>query len=171
MLVDVPKCKVDTMFSRLWQKYIAPILRRPPSFQVAALCYRHTDSGLEILLITSLDTGRWILPKGWPVTGLDSEGTALWEAWEEAGVKPVEETREFIGHYRYNKAVGGGVPIPTDVKVFSVEVAELADEYPEADQRQRRWMKREEASRFVDEPDLKVLLAGFEAPEHKGVDA
>ena len=34
--------------------------------QYGALCYKLTRKGVQVLLVTSRDTGRWLLPKGWP---------------------------------------------------------------------------------------------------------
>ena len=51
------------VFRRAWEDMVLPIFKRPRRVQVAALCYRTTDAGKKVLLITSRDTGRWILPK------------------------------------------------------------------------------------------------------------
>ncbi|PHP26646.1 NUDIX hydrolase [Limimaricola cinnabarinus] len=151
------------MLAKLWMNFIAPLLRRPPRFQVAALCYRESDRGLEVLLVTSLETKRWILPKGWPKKGFDAEGTALDEAWEEAGIRPVGSGRGLIGRYRYTKRLRGNVPVVTDVDVYAFEGAELQSDFPEADRRERRWMTPEEAAEKVDEPQLKTLLRDLPA--------
>ena len=37
--------------------------------QFAALCWRVMDGKVQILLITSRGSGRWIVPKGWPMDG------------------------------------------------------------------------------------------------------
>ncbi|MCT4370559.1 NUDIX hydrolase [Yangia mangrovi] len=149
------------MFRNLWHKVIGPAFRRPPRFQVAAMCYRHADcpEGLEVLLITSRDTGRWVLPKGWPKAGLDSAGAALEEAWEEAGVVFGSGDTAEIGSYRYQKRLDGGLPLDTVVFVYAAEVRALSDDYPEAGQRERRWVLPREAARMVDEPGLQALLA------------
>ena len=61
---------------------------RPERHQVAALCWRMGQGGaVEILLVTSRDTGRWVIPKGWPMDGKSASAAAAREAWEEAGVK------------------------------------------------------------------------------------
>lgn len=146
------------MLKGLWQAVVWPMLRRPSLFQVAALCYRKTPSGPEILMITSRDTGRWILPKGWPKKGFDAGGTVLEEAWEEAGVKPSGGPPQRIGHYRYYKRLKGGLPVTTDVDVYAIEIDKLYDRYPEVAERQRRWMTPQQAAEAVDEPDLKDLL-------------
>lgn len=146
------------MLRSVWKSYIAPILKRPPRFQVAALCYRHGEAGPEILLITSRETKRWVLPKGWPMQGTDAGGTALEEAWEEAGVKPRGAAPRRIGRYRYDKVLDGGLPMATDVDVYAIEVEKLYDQFPEVDERERRWMSPDDAADAVLEDDLKALL-------------
>jgi len=146
------------MLVKFWETVLLPLLWRPTRFQVAALCYRKTAGKLEILLITSRDTGRWILPKGWPKAGFDASGVAAEEAWEEAGVKSRKRRPERIGSYRYDKHLKGGVPVKTDVDVFAIEVEKLYDTYPEMAERNRKWVSPAEAAEAVDEPDLKDLL-------------
>jgi 8-oxo-dGTP pyrophosphatase MutT (NUDIX family) len=137
---------------------LRPLIWRPTGFQVAALCYGVAAAPLLVLLITSRDTGRWILPKGWPKCGFDASGTAAEEAWEEAGVKPKGGAPCKIGQYRYSKRLKGGVPVATDVDVYAIEVEKLYDAFPEVQVRRRRWMTPEEAARAVVEPGLKELL-------------
>ena len=72
---------------KAWSEVLHPMLQRPKRLQVAALCYRRDGDSKEVLLVTSRGTGRWILPKGWPIDGLDAGEAALQEAWEEAGVR------------------------------------------------------------------------------------
>ncbi|EAQ02282.1 hydrolase, NUDIX family protein [Pseudooceanicola batsensis HTCC2597] len=151
------------MLKLFWSDYIQPLLRRPSRYQVAALCYRWDHDELQVLLITSLDTRRWILPKGWPKTGFNAKGVALEEAWEEAGVKPRGDEPRHVGRYRYDKRLRGGIPVPTDVDVYAIDTMSLYDDYPEAGRRDRRWMPPQEAAEAVDEPELKDLLAGIDA--------
>ena len=150
------------MLHTIWSNFLQPILRRPSRYQVAALCFRRESSGLEILLVTSLETRRWILPKGWPKTGFDAGGVALEEAWEEAGVRPRCAEPPRIGRYRYDKRLRGGIPVPTDVDVYAIETETLHDDYPEAGRRERRWLPPEEAAAALEEPELKILVAGVE---------
>ena len=149
------------MLTRIWNDYLAPLFGRPARVQIAALCYRTTSHGPDVLLITSRNTGRWIIPKGWPVDGTDGAGTALQEAWEEAGVKPTDMEHTRIGRYRYKKIVDGGLPVATDVYVYSVEVEALLDSFPEVDERKRKWMSPEAAAAAVDEKELKAILQDF----------
>lgn len=151
------------MFQTIWQTLITPVLRRPARFQAAALCYRRAADGPLILMVTSLHTRRWILPKGWPKTGLDAAGVAMEEAWEEGGVMTRDAPLPRIGRYRYVKKLRGGVPVTTDVDVFAMSVHKLQDDYPEAGRRERRWMTPAEAAAAVEEPELKDLLLRFPA--------
>ncbi|MFW8635276.1 NUDIX hydrolase [Cribrihabitans pelagius] len=144
--------------TRAWEEILRPLLLRPNRLQVAALCYRQGAVGKEVLMITSLGTGRWIIPKGWPITGKDGPGSALQEAWEEAGVARADISPEPIGEYFYHKRRDNGTGEPVTTLVFSAEVLELADDYPEAGSRKREWMAPEQAAELVHEPQLQAIL-------------
>lgn len=146
------------MLKALWNATLSPLLRRPARFQVAALCFRKGPDGPEILMITSRDTGRWILPKGWPKPGYDAKGTACEEAWEEAGVRATGTIPRKIGRYRYDKRLKGDVPVLTEVDVYAIEVERLDEIFPEMPERTRQWMSPQDAAAAVEEPDLKDLL-------------
>lgn len=147
------------MFRKIWTDFGALILRRPSHYQVAALCWHETDAGgIEILLISSLTTGRWILPKGWPQMGRDGAGTALEEAWEEAGIRIEDPQPQLVGRYRYQKRLSGDLPARTMVDVWAIRVDRLLDNYPEAGRRKREWFAPEKAASLVDEPELARLL-------------
>ncbi len=146
------------VFKRAWTDMFMPILRRPKRVQVAALCFRDTDEGKRVLLITSRDTGRWIVPKGWPIDGLDGPGAALQEAWEEAGVKQADIESEPVGLYGYDKGLGDGLTVPVEARVYLTRVRDLREEYPEANERKRAWFAPQDAADLVDEPDLKAIL-------------
>jgi 8-oxo-dGTP pyrophosphatase MutT (NUDIX family) len=136
----------------------AASLRHP---QVAALCYRLTDRGKQVLLVTSRGTGRWIVPKGWPMTGLEDPQAALQEAWEEAGVKSADVSRAAIGAFNYDKLSDDGEIIPVRAKLFAAKVKKLEDTYPEHQERKRRWFTPDEAATRVAEPQLQALLRGL----------
>lgn len=149
---------MSNIFRRAWSDYIHPLLARPDRFQMAALCYRRTEGRLEVLLITSLHTGRWILPKGWPMRGRNAVEGAATEAWEEAGVVPRHLDGTPIGSFRYRKRLRGGPEVPCDTTVFLIEVASLSDDFPQKDRRQRKWVSPFEAAEAVDEPGLREIL-------------
>lgn len=139
---------------------LAPAFRRPEFLQAAALCLREGALGREVLMVTSLGTRRWVLPKGWPMKGRTLAGAALREAWEEAGViGSVNETP--CGYFTYEKRKRGGFSLACRVEVFRVEVSDLARDWPERKRRKRAWLPVDEAAAAVDEPELQALLHGL----------
>ncbi|WP_170761844.1 NUDIX hydrolase [Ruegeria lacuscaerulensis] len=142
----------------IWEEVARPLFLRPRRVQFAALCVRDTVNGKEVLLITSRDTGRWVIPKGWPMDGKDGPETALEEAWEEAGVQAEHLKRTSIGNFTYDKILDDGSAQQVRTSVYRVNVKELADQYPEADQRKRQWFSPQEAADRVQEPELSALL-------------
>lgn len=132
--------------------------RRPPVLQVGALCM-DPDTG-RLLLITSRGTGRWIIPKGWPMSGRSAASAALREAWEEAGVHGTAQDTP-VGHYNYDKRQARGLIIPIQVRVYLVHVTHLDDDFPEVAERTRQWFAPAEAADLVDEEGLKTLLRNF----------
>lgn len=149
------------VLKRTWSDIFMPILQRPKRVQVAALCYKKTSDGMKVLLITSRDTGRWILPKGWPIDGKDGPGSALQEAWEEAGVSAADIEEEPMGLYEYVKGLDHGLSVPVETQVYMTRVRDMEDSYPEADERRRKWFTPAEAANLVDEPDLKNILGNL----------
>ncbi|MBW7056193.1 NUDIX hydrolase [Paracoccus bogoriensis] len=129
--------------------------RRPPAMQVGAVC-RDPVSG-DVALVTSRDTGRWVIPKGWPMAGRSLSGAAAQEAWEEAGLRGHVHNAE-LGRYRYDKTQDAGFAIPVETRVFLLDVTEAVEDFPEACQRRRRWFAPEDAARMVAEPGLKRIL-------------
>ena len=129
--------------------------------QFAALPWRETPSlGLEVLLITSRETGRWVVPKGWPIKGLSPGFAALREAFEEAGVEGYASQAP-VGCYLYDKRLATGALQPVRVEVFAMQVSIEHDRWPEQHERERLWSALSVASTMVDEPDLGQLIAGF----------
>jgi 8-oxo-dGTP pyrophosphatase MutT (NUDIX family) len=128
-----------------------------PQPQFAALCWRMRRDKPEVLLITSRDTGRWVIPKGWQVAGMDGSASAAQEAWEEAGVTGAVALVA-LGRYGYDKVLTPDMSLPCAVSVFSLRVAALARKFPERNQRRRKWFTAEKAARKVAEPDLRALL-------------
>ncbi len=144
-----------------WEEFVSPLLRRPRRAQVAALCYRGEGKDKEVLLITSRGTGRWILPKGWPMADKPAPQAAAQEAWEEAGVKDATLETTPIGQYSYDKELDNGTVTPCQATVFPLEVRELSDNFPESHERNRTWVRPNEAAEMVAEPGLKRLLRNF----------
>lgn len=129
--------------------------------QFAALCYRIRDGKVQVLMITSRGSRRWIIPKGWPIDGKTPAASALQEAWEEAGVQGRPDGR-CLGLYSYSKIEEGDEDLPCVAMVYAVEVKSLDKKYPEVGQRKRKWVSRKQAARMVDEPELARILQDFD---------
>jgi len=129
------------------------------SQQYAALPWRQAQ-GLEILLITSRETRRWVIPKGWPIPEKNAAESAAQEAYEEAGIRG-QMSALALGHYIYRKRQRGGARKRFRVEVFAMEVTEVLDLWPEAHERARQWLSPAEAAARVDEPELAALIRAF----------
>ena len=112
---------------------------------------------LEILLITSRDTGRWVVPRGNPIPGKSPPESAAQEAFEEAGIVGTVEA-EAIGLYSYQKRRRLRGAVPASVHLFRMEVAEERDDWPEKGERERRWFPAGEAAAAVHEEELAELI-------------
>lgn len=142
----------------------APAPRTPPSErrQVAALPWRRgADGGVEILLITSRETRRWVTPKGGRMSGKTDAEAAAQEALEEAGIEGAVTDRP-LGSFRYLKVLKRRASRWCVVDLYGLEVTAEHPDWQERDERERVWVPRDEAARMVDEPDLRALIAAFE---------
>lgn len=129
--------------------------------QFGALCYRMRDGAPEVLLITSRGSGRWIVPKGWPMDGKTPVECAVTEAWEEAGVIG-KGFNKSLGLFSYQKVVEEEGELPCVAMVYPVKVKELARKYPERSERKRKWLSPKRAAERVDEPELVHILEQFD---------
>jgi len=128
--------------------------------QYAALPWRVNEGELEILLITTLKTRRWIVPKGWPIEALSPRECAAREALEEAGVSGSIGAKP-IGSFRYFKRRKDGDTVPCKVDVFALEVTTQRRSWAEKRAREFRWCTLEEALASVGEPGLRQVIAAF----------
>lgn len=149
---------MNGLMSTVWNGVLSPLLQRPKRQQVAALCYRGHGDDKEVLLVTSRGTGRWIIPKGWPIRGLKSSEAAMQEAWEEAGVRKGQTEAEAIGTYTYDKTLPTGWSIPVETLVYPVSVEAMSEEFPEAHERRRTWVRPDDAATMIQEDELKSIL-------------
>ena len=117
---------------------------------------------MKVLLVTSRDTGRWVLPKGWPMKGRKPRSAAKREALEEAGVVGRIGKRS-IGTFHYAKRLADGELVTCEVHVFPLAVIRQRKRWPEQRQRALRWFAPEEAAQVVQEPELAALLEAFAA--------
>jgi len=134
--------------------------KNKPIRQVAAIPVRTAEGGgVEVLLITSNTTRRFIVPKGWPMKGKNARAAALEEAREEAGVVG-DASRKPIGAYAYWKRLTDQF-VKVDVKVYLLVVTEVLAGWEESRERRRAWLSPAEASLLIDEPELASLVASL----------
>ena len=112
-----------------------------------------------VLLITSRDTRRWIIPKGWPWPEAEDWIAATEEAREEAGILG-DVQQDAIGSFTYEKRHDKG-PMLVQVTVFLLEVTGMLEDWPERNERERAWFTLADAARAVTEPELRALLNGL----------
>lgn len=139
------------------------VSRTPPSErrQVAALPWRRSaGGGVEILLITSRETRRWVTPKGGRMTGKTDAEAAAQEALEEAGVEGLVSEQP-LGSFRYLKVLKRRASRWCSVDLYGLEVTVEHADWQERAERERAWLPRDVAAQMVEEPDLQALIAAF----------
>jgi len=124
--------------------------------QSAVIPYRKAENKIEILLITSIKKKKWIVPKGAVAFNLTPFESAKKEAYEEAGIIGSNETYE-LGDYSVKKSSGKVI-----VKVFSLEVTEVLNKYPELNDRERKWFSSKEAANKVSIPEVSAMILDLE---------
>ncbi|MER9435515.1 NUDIX hydrolase [Mesorhizobium sp. M0011] len=137
--------------------------------QVAAIPFRLIARGdIEVMLVTSRTTRRFIVPKGWPMKGKSGRKAATIEAQEEAGVLG-KTLKEPAGTYSYWKRLANRF-VRVDVIVYLLEVTEELADWQEAKRRQRAWLAPADAAMLIDEPDLSTLVKTLKLPQPMQVD-
>ena len=131
-----------------------------PKIQVAALPYRRRGKHIEVLLITSRETRRWIIPKGWQMLHLQDYNAAKREALEEAGTAG-RIGKTALGQFDYVKNLKGGASQKCRVVVYPLEVKALLRDWKERGQRTRKWFSADQASRLVQVPFLRSIILGL----------
>ncbi|WP_308468253.1 NUDIX domain-containing protein [Azorhizobium oxalatiphilum] len=116
---------------------------------------------MQIRLITSRETRRWVIPKGWPMKGLSPAKAAAREAYEEAGLLGSIAT-EPVGMYSYEKRLTLQT-VPCDVMVFALKVKRYMKKWPERAERFGFWFSIESAAAAVQEEELSQLILAFGA--------
>ncbi|MBF0335692.1 MAG: NUDIX hydrolase [Alphaproteobacteria bacterium] len=137
--------------------------KKPARVQYAVLPLRGEGDATEILMVTSRETKRWVIPKGWPQKKLAPHEAAAREAWEEAGVTGTVGTTP-IGEFKYEKRLRSGKTRLCRVLVFLMRVDHEHDYWPEKRQRERTWFKPAAAALAVQESGLTKLLLEIAAP-------
>lgn len=120
--------------------------------QSGVIPFRRTEAGIEILLITSIKKKKWIIPKGYVEFNLSPFESAKKEAFEEAGIKGTNETFE-LGSFKVHREMGLCL-----IKVYSMEVTEFLEDFPEKGLRKRKWFSVQEAADNISIPGVPELI-------------
>ena len=131
-----------------------------PRIQYAALPFREEPNGLEIMLVSSRETRRWVVPKGWPMKNRNPHGAAAREALEEAGLQG-KIGKGSLGDYHYTKRLKNGASTLVRVSVFPLRVLRQRGNWLEKDERVTRWFTVEEAAELVHESELRDIILSF----------
>ena len=126
--------------------------------QYGALPYRVSNGArAEFMLVTSRETRRWIIPKGWPKKGKSPRQSAAREAFEEAGVRGAVG-RHPVGSFTYAKRLKNGGVVQCEVRVFPLEVRHQNKEWPEKQERRVKWLSAAKAAERVKQPRLSRII-------------
>jgi 8-oxo-dGTP pyrophosphatase MutT (NUDIX family) len=126
--------------------------------QTGALPWRlAAKNGIEVLLVTGRRSGRWTIPKGWPMPGKSLADAAAQEAFEEGGVTGTIDPKP-IGRFRHVKQLTAAGDLEVDIIVHPLWVDIELEKYPELGQRKRKWFKAKDAAKRVDSPELSELI-------------
>jgi 8-oxo-dGTP pyrophosphatase MutT (NUDIX family) len=126
--------------------------------QYGALPYRISNGHRpEFMLVTSRETRRWIIPKGWPKRGKSPHRSAAREAFEEAGVLGAVGRRA-IGSFSYEKRLKSGRSVQCEVRVFPLKVKRQRKEWPEKRERRVKWLSASKAAQKVKDPTLSKII-------------
>jgi ADP-ribose pyrophosphatase YjhB (NUDIX family) len=120
--------------------------------QSGVIPYRKKDNVIEVLLITSLKKKTWIIPKGFIEFNLTPFESAKKEAYEEAGVTGTNETFE-LGMFNRKKKSGNCI-----IKIYSMEVSEYLEDFPEKNLRKRKWFSIKEAAENISILEVSDLI-------------
>jgi 8-oxo-dGTP pyrophosphatase MutT (NUDIX family) len=127
--------------------------------QAGVIAYRILKGKVQILLVTSRETRRWIIPKGNIAARSTPARAASREAYEEAGVKGPIVNPIPLGIYTYFKKLRSGGSRAATVEVYLLKVKKHLKKWPEKRERSLAWMSTTEAMELIEEPGVVPLLA------------
>lgn len=126
--------------------------------QTGALPWRLAPkNGIEVLLVTGRRSGRWTIPKGWPMPGKSLAEAAEQEAFEEAGVKGTIDPTP-IGTFRHVKQFNVAGDLEVNIVVHPLWVDRELSKWPEVGERKRKWFTPKNAAKRVNSPELREMI-------------
>src|SRR5262249_28621308 len=137
-----PMARIFARLARLTPRTDLPI-------QVAAVCYRRSESSVEFLLVKT-SAGKWTFPKGRLNPSMSASESAAREAWEEAGARGRIAERHF-GSYLDTKRALGHDPHSREVRIITYLLEVYSTVEPEENGRYPTWYGAREAKRRLAE--------------------
>jgi 8-oxo-dGTP pyrophosphatase MutT (NUDIX family) len=131
------------------------------SLQYAVLPWRIGEGGTrQVMLLTSRETHRWVIPKGWPMKGRKPAEVASQEAYEQARLIGQIVGKRPLGNFHYEKRLGSKATI-CEVLVLLFRVERQRDDWPEKGERKSKWFDAKEAAALVEEGGLAEIIERF----------
>ncbi len=125
------------------------MLRRSLPIQVAAVCYRFSESSVEFLLVKT-SAGKWTFPKGNLNSSVSPSESAAREAWEEAGARgPIAERH--LGSYLDTKRTLGRDARSREIRVVAYLLEVHSTVLPEEAGRKPTWFAAHDAKKHLAE--------------------
>jgi len=154
--------KLAKQLTRSIVKSYSAVMTREQSgelpIQTGALPWRlAAKNGIEVLLVTGRRSGRWTIPKGWPMPGKSLAEAAEQEAFEEAGVRGTIDPNP-IGTFRHVKQLNVVGDLEVNIVVHPLWVDRELPKWPELGQRKRKWFSPKDAAKRVDSPELSAMI-------------
>ena len=113
---------------------------------------------IRVALISSRETQRWIIPKGWPIRKVSAAAVAVQETLEEAGLAGAVLSHHPAGHYFYAKLLPRKQIVTCRVTVFYLRVHQELRVWPEREERSRAWFSPDVAAMLLGEKSLAEIV-------------
>lgn len=170
LLIDIPTHEdKDITFTKTQHERVgrsSQVYNRTNMARLVAGGLILNESHDKVLMISSTKhKDRWVLPKGG--VELDESDnfikSSLRETWEEAGVvgKILKKLPIVQDHRGEGSNIDGEFIPKAEYHFYEMEIVELAAEWPEMDQRQRKWCNYNEAKHELiksKRPELIIAL-------------
>jgi 8-oxo-dGTP pyrophosphatase MutT (NUDIX family) len=113
-----------------------------PKLRVGALAVRSHKGRLQVAIVTTRGSGRWIIPKGRRERGMEDHEVAALEAFEEAGVITSHSAHEPLQVCLKGRR-------KTHLMIHVLHIDRLLTRWPERRERHRRLVELEDLRKWI----------------------
>lgn len=124
--------------------------------EVGAFVYKYKKGRLKLLLVSNRKQTRWILPKGQIEKHVPDSTIALTEAYEEAGIIGLIDTRLPPEVVYYESSTG-----PVALHIYPMKIKTKLKKWPESHFRKRAMVDIKTALLMVRKQALADLISNF----------